>query len=178
MNRWLSLLPLALFILLAVFLARSFTLEQADKLPSALLGQHLPNLTMPTLSEDKVNVRLMVKEVALLNVWATWCPTCLAEHRYLLEISKKHALPIYGVNYKDDPDKARSWLAELGNPYVLNLQDDGSLGIELGVYGAPETFVIDAQGVIRYRHVGEVNERVWSKRLYPLIMALRKELPQ
>ncbi len=101
----------------------------------------------------------------LLNVWATWCPTCRAEHQYLNQLSAQ-GIRVVGMNYKDDRQKAISWLKELGNPYALSLFDgDGMLGLDLGVYGAPETFLIDGNGIIRYRHAGDLNPRVWEEEI-------------
>jgi len=104
----------------------------------------------------------------LLNVWATWCPTCRAEHQYLNTLATK-GVRVVGLNYKDDRQKAINWLNTLGNPYALSLYDgDGMLGLDLGVYGAPETFLIDGHGIIRYRHAGDLNERVWNDEVKPL----------
>ncbi|NGH43123.1 DsbE family thiol:disulfide interchange protein, partial [Escherichia coli] len=104
----------------------------------------------------------------LLNVWATWCPTCRAEHQYLNTLAAR-GVRVVGLKYKDDRAKAVTWLNSLGNPYALSLYDgDGMLGLDLGVYGAPETFLIDGQGIIRYRHAGDMNERVWQQEVLPL----------
>jgi cytochrome c biogenesis protein CcmG/thiol:disulfide interchange protein DsbE len=104
----------------------------------------------------------------LLNVWATWCVSCRVEHPYLHQLADLGVL-IYGVNYKDDDADAMRWLDQLGNPYVANIVDsEGTLGLDLGVYGAPETYLVDAAGVIRYRHVGVVDDRVWRTILQPL----------
>ena len=111
--------------------------------------------------------------MSLFNVWATWCITCRAEHPYLEKLADA-GVPIYGINYKDDSAAARRWLAELGNPYRANIVDaQGTLGLDLGVYGAPETYLVDADGVVRYRHVGEVNDRIWENTLGPLYRELR-----
>ena len=104
----------------------------------------------------------------LLNVWATWCPTCRAEHQYLRQLALE-GVRVVGVNYKDNRQQANAWLRELGNPYIINLDDgDGMFGLDLGVYGAPETFLIDGNGVIRYRHAGELNAEVWEREMKPL----------
>jgi cytochrome c biogenesis protein CcmG/thiol:disulfide interchange protein DsbE len=114
-------------------------------------------------------------EPLLLNVWATWCPTCYAEHQYLNQLAGK-GVKIIGMNYKDQRDKAVKWLNDLGNPYLISLFDgNGMLGLDLGVYGAPETFLIDANGVIRYRHVGDVNPRNWKETLEPMYNQLLQE---
>jgi cytochrome c biogenesis protein CcmG/thiol:disulfide interchange protein DsbE len=101
-------------------------------------------------------------------VWATWCPTCAAEHAELMTIAERTGLPIVGINYKDDPAKARRWLAQYGDPYVLNLVDaNGLIGVELGVYGAPESFLVDAEGTIVYKRVGEITPRIWQDEIVP-----------
>jgi cytochrome c biogenesis protein CcmG/thiol:disulfide interchange protein DsbE len=116
----------------------------------------------------------LVGEVALLNVWATWCPSCIAEHGELTRIFESTGLRIIGINYNDDPDAARAWLKRWGDPYALHVVDQaGTLAIDLGVYGAPETFVIDAAGVIRYRHVGVVTQKVYEETLGPMIQDLQ-----
>ena len=136
-------------------------------LPSALLNQPLPPFKAEVLGESRSITQSELKGPALLNVWATWCPTCRADHEMLGQLAKQGVV-IYGVNYKDQPEKAQEWLKQLGNPYRFNINDQsGQLGIDLGVYGAPETYVLDAQGVIRYRHVGAVDQRVWDEVLKP-----------
>jgi cytochrome c biogenesis protein CcmG/thiol:disulfide interchange protein DsbE len=108
---------------------------------------------------------------ALINVWATWCFSCRVEHPYLLELAEQ-GVTIYGLNYKDEPAKASQWLVDLGNPYSETVVDqNGEFGLDLGVYGAPETYVIDAKGVIRHRHVGVVDEQVWLEQLQPFFEA-------
>jgi len=103
-----------------------------------------------------------------VNVWATWCPTCRAEHDELARIAKNYGLPIIGVNYKDKPELAQRWLAQYGDPYEFHIEDlDGQLGIELGVYGAPESFLLNPEGQIVYKRVGDVNPRIWENELLP-----------
>lgn len=109
----------------------------------------------------------------LLNVWATWCPTCYAEHQYLNELAAQ-GITIIGLNYKDSSEKAIKWLKDLGNPYQVVIKDEkGSLGLDLGVYGAPETFIVDAKGVIHYRHIGDVNANTWQQKLLPIYQKLQ-----
>jgi len=149
-----------------------FSLNDPHQLPSALLGKPFPPFRAPLLDDpQRMVVRAdLLGEPVLVNVWATWCPTCLAEHDELLRIRDTTGLRIVGVNYKDDPDLALAWLARYGNPYDLVIQDpDGSLGVELGVYGAPETFLLDAEGTIIYKRVGDINERIWRNELEPLV---------
>ncbi|MEM1155755.1 MAG: DsbE family thiol:disulfide interchange protein [Pseudomonadota bacterium] len=168
-------LPLLLFVALALFLFRGLSLDP-QAMPSALIDQPLPAFSLPALGEDAQITRDdVLGEVALMNVWATWCVSCRVEHPYLLQLSDS-GIPIYGINYKDEDAAALRWLAELGDPYRANIVDrTGTLGIDLGVYGAPETYLVDARGVIRYRHVGVVDERIWQTVLQPLFLELTAE---
>ena len=166
-------LPLFLFALLAMFLFRGLFLDPTE-MPSALIDRPLPTFSLPTLGGDRQLSRDDVTgEVALLNVWATWCVSCRVEHPYLKQLADA-GIPIYGLNYKDTDSAAQRWLQELGNPYRLNIADrEGTLGVDLGVYGAPETYLLDASGVVRYRHVGVVDEQVWETVLKPLYRELK-----
>ncbi len=171
-------LPFAIFALIIGFGYAGFSLNDPHKLPSALLEKPFPEFAGPGLADPERSLSKadLLGSPVLVNVWATWCPTCRAEHEQLNALKAEHGLRIVGVNYKDDPAKALRWLAELGNPYEFNVQDpDGSLGVELGVYGAPESFLLDAQGVIRYKRVGDVNERVWRREIAPLLARLKGE---
>ena len=119
----------------------------------------------------------LVGRPSLVNVWATWCVSCRVEHPYLDTLAQA-GIPIYGINYKDEDAAALRWLQELGNPYVATIADrEGSLGLDMGVYGAPETYLLDAGGVIRYRHVGVVDEQVWREVLQPLYLQLAGAAP-
>ncbi len=169
--RWVVLaLPLLVFLLLVGFLLRGLFSDPTE-LSSALVGKPVPQFELPDIYDpDTVYTEEVLQgRPMLLNVWATWCPTCRAEHDYLNQLSAQ-GVYIVGLNYKDDSRaKAVNWLNTLGDPYQLNLFDErGLVAIDLGVYGAPETFLIDADGYIQYRHVGDVNERVWANTLKPL----------
>ncbi|MBL6715527.1 MAG: DsbE family thiol:disulfide interchange protein [Pseudomonadales bacterium] len=174
MSRTSLFLPLGLFLVMAFMLWRGFALNDPHELPSALLNQPLPAFEKTRLADGAPVTRdALLGEPFLLNVWATWCPTCKAEHAELNRIAATYGVPLVGVNYKDNGPAARAWLARYGDPYRLSLvDDDGSLGIELGVYGAPETFVVDAEGVIRYKRVGAVDRRVWEEEIRPLLTRL------
>lgn len=150
-------------------------------LPSVLVNQPLPPFQAALVDQpeqviDQTDlIKQQQNDIALLNIWATWCPTCRAEHQFLNGL-KSQGITIFGVNYKDERAKALRWLAELGNPYQLNIDDsDGQLGIDLGVYGAPETFLLDSQGVIRYRHVGALDNTVWQQQFVPRIQQIKSE---
>ncbi len=147
------------------------------EVPSALLNRALPAFSKPDLLDPArtVSVDDLRGGVFLVNVWATWCPPCHVEHPYLVEISGREPdVTFVGVNYKDDVEAARTFLAERGNPFKINIADvDGRLGVDLGVAGAPETFLIDATGTIRYKHVGVIDNRVWQETFVPLLAELR-----
>src|SRR5690554_5692102 len=167
-------LPLFAFVILVGFLLRGL-FSDPTRLSSALVGKPVPAFTVPDIYDTE---KLYTEEVLhgrpmLLNVWATWCPTCRAEHDYLNQLASQ-GVYIVGLNYKDDSrSKAVNWLNTLGDPYRVNLFDErGAVAIDFGVYGAPETFLINANGEVMYRHVGDVNERVWSTILEPQYRAL------
>ncbi len=168
-------LPLVGFVALLGLLWQGLG-KDPTLLPSALLDHPLPPFRAPTLADPQrfVTPVDLQGNIALLNVWATWCPTCQAEHAALKMLAGQGVI-IYGVNYKDDRDKALQWLQQLGDPYRFNIDDAaGQLGIDLGVYGAPETYLLDARGVIRYRHVGALDERVWQEDFLPRIRVLEE----
>jgi len=176
MNRLKTYVPVAVFALVAAVLFLGFTLRDPKLLPSALMDKPFPAFDMPLLAGDgrRATRGDLLGEVRLVNVWATWCPTCLAEHAELLRIRAETGLSIIGINYKDDPALAREWLARHGDPYDYNIIDAvGDLGVDLGVYGAPETFLVDATGVIRHKRVGDVNVEVWREEFAPKLAALR-----
>ena len=164
MPRLLLFIPLALCIVLGIFLWKGLSLDPKE-LPSALIGKPFPEFKMASLQQPD---RILTKsdfagKPFLVNVWATWCPSCRQEHADLLAIARQGGIGIVGLNYKDERMAAISWLEDLGNPYIFNIFDEyGMLGLDLGVYGAPETYLVDADGIIRLRHVGVITEEVWS----------------
>lgn len=171
-------LPLAAFAALAALLYLGFTLRDPHLLPSALLGKPFPAFDLPLLAGGRATEAALADQPRLVNVWATWCPTCLAEHAQLLRIRAESGLSIVGVNYKDDPAEALRWLARHGDPYDFNIVDAaGELGVNLGVYGAPESFLLDAGGVVRYKRVGAINDDVWRRELQPALRALATPSP-
>jgi cytochrome c biogenesis protein CcmG, thiol:disulfide interchange protein DsbE len=171
------LIPLALFIVLVVFLAIGLTRDPND-LPSALIDKpaptfHLAQLKDPTRTFSAEEMR---GKVWLLNIWASWCVACRDEHPFLFDYQKSGVVPIYGLNYKDRREDALGWLEELGDPYLLSAVDlDGRVGIDYGVFGAPETFVIDKGGMIRMKHVGPLTPDVWSQKVLPLVQELNRQ---
>jgi cytochrome c biogenesis protein CcmG/thiol:disulfide interchange protein DsbE len=184
MNRKLLFIPLGLFMLFAVValiaLNKNAQGDDPTKLESVLIGHPVPEFRLEDLvdANKRYDREIFVGEPLLLNVWATWCPTCYAEHQYLNQLASQ-GVKIIGLNYKDERNKAVGWLNDLGNPYLISLFDgDGMLGLDLGVYGAPETFIIDANGVVQYRHVGDVNPNNWASTLEPLYNQLLVEAKQ
>ena len=173
MKRAILLLPLALFLVLAVFLYRGLFLNPAE-LPSALIGKPVPAFSLPAVDDPArtLSEADLKGKPALLNVWATWCVSCKAEHPVLTELAAQ-GVNIVGINYKDDNANALKWLKEFHNPYQLDIRDEqGSLGLNLGVYGAPETFLVDKHGIIRHKFVGVIDQRVWREQLAPLYQQL------
>ncbi|MFP6848638.1 MAG: DsbE family thiol:disulfide interchange protein [Pseudomonas sp.] len=175
MKRLVLLLPLVLFLGVAVFLYRGLFLDPSE-LPSALIDKPFPAFSLPAVQDAKLLSEADLKgKPALVNVWATWCVSCRVEHPVLNKL-KEMGVTIYGVNYKDDNAAAQKWLVEFHDPYQLNINDArGTLGLDLGVYGAPETFLIDAKGIIRDKFVGVIDERVWREQLAAKYQALVDE---
>lgn len=171
------LIPLALFLVLVVFLAIGLT-RNPQELPSALIDKPAPTFRLPQLKapEKTFSAEDMRGKVWMLNVWASWCVACREEHPYLFEYQKSGVVPIYGLNYKDRREDALGWLGELGDPYRLSAVDlEGRVGIDYGVYGAPESYIIDKSGTIRLKHVGPVMPDVWEKKILPLVQELNRQ---
>jgi len=170
------LVPLAVFVLLVGFLAAGLTLNPRE-VPSPLVGKAAPAFDLPLLNEpDKRFVPSDMRgKVWLLNVWASWCVSCRDEHPVLVGLSRKGVLPILGLNYKDKGDEAQRWLKQFGDPYQFSVVDaDGRTGIDYGVYGVPETYLIDAEGVIRFKQIGPLTPAILEQKVLPLAMALKK----
>ena len=168
------LAPLLIFAVVAVFLALGLKLDPRE-VPSPLIDKSAPEFELPRLlqMEGVVGTAEMRGEVWLLNVWASWCSACRVEHPLLNDLARRQIVRIVGLNYKDAPADARSWLREFGNPYdIIAVDREGEVGIDWGVYGVPETFVIDREGVIRYKHIGPVDTKVLSETILPLISQL------
>lgn len=175
MKRVLLFLPLLVAVIVGVFLFAGIG-KDPTKLDSALAGKPVPAFNLKDLKqpESTLDESLFQGDITLLNVWGTWCPACRDEHEDLMWIARDKNVAIIGLNYKDNREDALVWLDMLGDPYRTVIYDpQGSLGFDLGVYGAPETFVIDASGVVRYRHVGVVNSEVWEQVLLPVINKAR-----
>ncbi len=170
------LIPLAVFVVLVVFLAMGLTLNPRD-VPSPLKDKPAPAFTLPQLAAaDKSFAPADMKgKVWLLNVWASWCVSCRQEHPLLVAFAKEGKVPVVGLNYKDQLADAKNWLAKFGDPYVLSAVDaDGRVGIDYGVYGVPETYVIDKAGMIRMKHTGPITPESLKTQILPLIAELSK----
>lgn len=176
-RRWPNLWPLAIFVVIGIFLAIGLTLNPR-LVPSPLIGKPVPQFrlepvqgrTLGLASED------LRGDVAVVNVFASWCVACREEHPLWMELAQQRVLPIHGLNYKDRPEDAARWLDELGDPFTRTGADrDGRVGIDWGVYGVPETFVVDKQGVIRDKIIGAITRKTVDERLLPLVRRLKAE---
>lgn len=171
------LLPLGVFLLLAVLLAVGLNLNPRE-VPSPLINKPAPHFSLPQLHEpDKTfSEKDMLGKVWLLNVWASWCVSCREEHPYLMELAKANTLPIVGLNYKDERKDGIAWLLQFGNPYSLSAYDrKGQVGIDYGVYGVPETYLIDKKGVIRYKRIGVLTPEIIQTKVLPMAKELNAE---
>ena len=167
-------IPFIAFVVLAVFFYVGLSLNPRE-VPSPFIGKPAPAFAQPQLFEPgKAFAPADMKgQVWLFNVWASWCASCRDEHPYLVELAQTKRLPIVGLNYKDQPDAAKAWLAQLGNPYSLSVVDpEGRIGIDYGVYGVPETYLIDRDGVIRHKQIGPITPAVWRDTILPLVKKL------
>ena len=175
MNR-LLLLPLLLFVVLVGFLLVGLR-RDPHEVPSPLINKSAPDFQLPQLQQASAtfSAKEMRGKVWLLNFWGTWCVACREEHPLLVQYAKTGAVPIYGVDYKDERTAALQWLDEFGNPYTLTAFDvDGRISIDYGVYGAPESYLIDRNGVIRFKQIGPITEDVWRNKILPLAKELNK----
>jgi cytochrome c biogenesis protein CcmG/thiol:disulfide interchange protein DsbE len=175
MNK-LLLVPLALFIGLVIFLFVGLS-RDPHEVPSPLINKPAPSFQLPQLSEPAktISAQDMRGKVWLVNFWGTWCIACREEHPMLVEYARTGLIPIYGVDYKDDRAVAKRWLEEFGNPYAdVAFDAEGRTSIDYGVYGAPETFLIDKNGVIRFKQIGPLTPEVWEKQIVPLARQLNQ----
>ncbi len=171
-----TLIPLAIFVVLLVFLAIGLTRDPRE-VPSPLINKPAPVFSLKQLHDPQKTFesKSMLGQVWLLNTWASWCVACREEHPVLMEYAKTKSVPLIGLDYKDKPEEGTKWLARFGNPYDLSISDlDGRVGIDFGVYGVPETFLIDKQGFIRYKHIGPITPDALRDKIIPLIRELQK----
>lgn len=179
MKRFVLFLPLILFMVLGAFLYKGLFLNP-KAMPSALEGKPVPEFKLLTVTQgERVVTKADLKgDYYLLNVWATWCAACKAEHPYLLDIARS-GVAIYGINYKDSQEDAARWLKFYQDPYKFSAFDvNGELGLNLGVYGAPETFLVDHKGIIRLRYAGVIDTNSWRVKFVPLINDIKKEMAE
>lgn len=198
MERFKLFIPLIIFVVLAAMLYWGLGRDPLA-MPSALISRPVPTFQLPELraeiaieqqggevsaakpqmnTGDILDENIFLGQVSLLNVWATWCVSCRVEHPYLMDIAET-GVRIIGLNYKDEVGPAQQWLKKYGDPYVQIIADSkGSLGLDLGVFGAPETYLVDHLGVIRYKHIGVVDDRVWSSTLQSRYQQLLSEMPE
>lgn len=177
--RWSRYVPLAVFAVLAVFFAIGLTMNPRI-IPSPLVGKAVPEFDLPAVKGRKLGLSAanLRGEVSIVNVFASWCLACRDEHPLLMQLAASRVVPIHGLNYKDKPDDAAKWLDDLGDPYTRTGADiSGQVGIEWGVYGVPETFVIDRNGHIAYKHIGPVTAQSLNEKLLPLIRQLQQAKP-
>jgi cytochrome c biogenesis protein CcmG/thiol:disulfide interchange protein DsbE len=171
------LAPLIFFVLLVLVFIKGLDPERdLNELPSPFLGNPAPQFELPKLKapDETVGTADYDGQLALINVWATWCVGCRQEHQFLMELSRQDPMPIYGINWRDRRDEALTWLAQLGDPYVASGFDgDGRVGIDWGVYGAPETFLLGRDGTVLHKHLGPLNQAIWDQDFVPLIDAER-----
>jgi len=169
--------PLGLFFALVILLGVGLTLNPRE-VPSPLINKPAPPFELPQLHEpDRTfSPQQMLGKVWMFNVWASWCVSCREEHPVLVDLARRNVVPIYGLDYKDQRADGLRWLQQFGNPYVLSAFDaSGRVGIDYGVYGVPETYVIDKRGVIRYKHIGVLTPKIVSEKIVPLVKELDRE---
>ncbi len=168
-------IPVSVFVVLAVVMWRGLYLDPKE-LPSMLIDKPLPAFALTTVEGAAITQQDLPQQVFLLNVWGSYCLPCLIEHPTLMRLAEAGEIPVVGVNYRDQQELALRWLDDNGNPFAFSILDeDGRFGIDLGVYGAPETYLVDAEGVIRFRHVSVLDEQVWAEKFVPAIAELRRE---
>jgi cytochrome c biogenesis protein CcmG, thiol:disulfide interchange protein DsbE len=171
-------IPFIIFIFFIFFLWRGLSLKPS-LIPSPLIHKPAPTFTLPNIldPENHTSEKDFLGHVTLVNVWATWCETCVYEHDFLVESSKNNPdILFYGLNYKDELPKVRQWLKSYDNPYkIIAFDGEGRVAIDWGVYGTPETFILDKKGIIRYKYIGALNQAIWQKEFAPLIQQLESE---
>jgi len=172
-----ALIPLVLFLSLVILLYNGLG-KDTRLLPSVLIDKPVPKFALPSLMTGKTITNKNLKgQMYLLNVWASWCPNCRVEHPMVTEFARQNIIPVYGLNYKDETNNAKAWLNQFGNPYTDILIDaKGLVGIDFGVYGAPETFLVDGEGIIRHKIVGELNPQNIQNEILPMIEKYRNTI--
>lgn len=165
------LLPLVAFVLLVAIFIVGLTMDPS-RIPSPLLENPAPVFSLPSLQDSSIKVGSAdyANQMALVNIWATWCPGCRQEHGFLVELANAGTIPIFGLNWRDNRPDALQWLQTLGNPYIASGFDvDGRVGIDWGAYGAPETFLVDQNGIVIHKHIAPLDREIWEREFVPLI---------
>ena len=177
-KRLIYLLPLGIFLILAVYFAVGLT-KDPRKLPSTLINREVPAFNLPAIQgyERGFSSKDLLGQVTLVNIFGSWCVACLAEHPFLMKLKKDNVIPIYGIDWREKSDGAATkWLQRHGDPYTLIGDDrDSRVSIDFGVTGAPESFIVDKKGVVRYKHIGPIYPETWADTLLPIVEELRKE---
>ena len=176
MKRWRWSIPFAIFVVLLVFLWIGLG-RDPSVVPSPLIGKPAPAFRLAQLHKpgERLQNEDLKGQVWLLNVWASWCVSCRTEHPLLVQLAKTHLVPVYGLDYKDKPEQALAWLVQNGDPYTASIVDaDGRVGIDYGVYGVPETFLIDKAGIVRYKQIGPLTAEALNEKILPLVRELQK----
>ncbi|WP_339748383.1 DsbE family thiol:disulfide interchange protein [uncultured Maricaulis sp.] len=174
MGRWLAFIPLVVFAVMALYFGMGLR-EDPSAIPSQLIDEPLPAFDLAPVagSEQGLSNADLAGHVSLVNVFGSWCPPCAIEHPMLMQIARSGVVPIYGVDWRDTPEAGAAWLARHGNPYTaVGLDPESHLAIDLGITGAPESFLVDAAGRVRYRHVGMITQADWTETILPLIREL------
>lgn len=171
------IIPLVIFLTIVIFLWWGLARDPRI-IPSPLINQAAPEFTLPELTteNERFTTSDLGHQISLVNVWASWCAPCREEHPVLMGIRRTTSIPIYGINYKDDWEDANDWLQRYGNPFTkVGFDAEGSVSLEWGVYGAPEIFLVDQKGIIRYKHIGVLTQQNWEETLLPLIDSLKNK---
>lgn len=171
------LVGIAIFVVIMALLGVGLTLDPR-RIPSPLIGKPMPPFELTTVHDPKLTLgkKDLIGKVSLLNIWASWCQACLQEHPVLMELARRGTVPIYGLNYKDKRMDAIAWLKKYGDPFVMSASDlNGRVGIEWGVYGVPETFIVDRKGIIRHKHIGPLSMEKLEEEILPLVRQLQAE---
>ena len=178
MKQLVYLLPLCIFLVIVGYFAVGLTLNPRD-MPSMLINQKVPKIDLKPIKGQVrgFSNKDLKGQVTLINIFGSWCSACLAEHAFLMEIRNKKLVPVYGINWREkNASDGPKWLAQRGNPYTFIGDDPKSnVAIALGVTGAPETFIVDKKGVIRYKHSGPINTKSWKNKLWPIVQELREQ---
>ncbi|MCI5044732.1 MAG: DsbE family thiol:disulfide interchange protein [Aquisalinus sp.] len=178
MKRILLFVPITLFAGLAAYMFFGLTRIDTTVLPSVMINKPVPTFNLPAVNTEIPPLASadLKGQVSLINVFGSWCIACQYEHDFLMNLQASGIIPVYGIDWRDTPEQGAAWLARYGNPYdAVGVDEIGQTVIDFGVTGAPETFIIDKEGRIRWRHVGPLNQEVWDKELWPLIIELREE---